>query len=250
MAAKKSKAVPIDDELGELFEGIGEDSGPRKSTSKGRPSASKGHSDPPDDIFAEIQNQLDHPPARPHTPRIKDGSKSKRNSTQTPPPVTSGRVSEDKSTAPRRSGESAHASFTPSATSSELQENEKKGTVEQAQAPGPVVSPSRVGGGGWLSGFMKTAVESASAVVERAEKGYKELQQNEEARKNLVGQAAGNLGALRSYLGEYLDILLPPAWSPTNTLLHQATNGPPGLSQPSPTFYTRSLPPSHRTSVS
>lgn len=197
MANKRTKAAPTDD-IDELFEGLGADDAAPKKATKSKPGAkgsSKAAENDDDDILAELENQLgEKGPSRPHTPRVKEiaakGSPAKRSSTPTE------RSSEDKpSNLPRKSGESArsyHASFTPSATSSELQESEKKGPVEQTQAA--AAAP----GGGWWGGILSTA----SAAMKQAEAAYKEIQQNEEAKK-WADQVRGNVGALRG-LGKLL----------------------------------------------
>jgi hypothetical protein len=78
--------------------------------------------------------------------------------------------------------------LTPSATSSELQDAEKKAPIAQ-----PADTPSTGGGGGsWWGGIFATA----SAAVKTAEAAVKEIQQNEEA-KRWAEQVKGNVGALR-----------------------------------------------------
>ncbi|CAJ2500371.1 Uu.00g032240.m01.CDS01 [Anthostomella pinea] len=229
MAAKRSKAT-TDDELGELFEGIGDDSAVKKST-KAKGTAPKTRGDKPEqDILADLENELGgQETARPHTPRIKD-TYPKRTSTATPPPAGV-RLSEDKpSSIARKSAESArslHASFTPSATSSELQDAEKKGPVEQ-DVPAP--APEAAAGGGWWGGIFATATATASAAVKQAEAAYKEIQQNEEAKK-WAEQVRGNVGALRG-IGEdlrhramptfanILHTLAPPISSHERLLIH------------------------------
>jgi hypothetical protein len=85
------------------------------------------------------------------------------------------------------------ASFTPSATSSELHEAEKKGTVEQVQ------QQQQQSGGGWWGGILSTA----TGVMKQAENAYKEIQHNEEAKKwadQVRGLSGGiDVGALRNY---------------------------------------------------
>ncbi|GAW11618.1 hypothetical protein ANO14919_009650 [Xylariales sp. No.14919] len=223
MSSKRSKAT-TDDELGELFEGIGDDSAVKKSTKA--KSTTKPRSDKPEeDILAELENELGgEKPARPHTPRIK------RTSTATPPPAataTAPRLSEDRSTAATRksadSTRSFHASFTPSATSSDLQDAEKRGPVEQT-------APAPASGGGWWGGIFATATATASAAMKQAEAAYKEIQQNEDAKK-WADQVRGNVGALRG-LGDdlrhramptfanILHTLAPPISSHERLLIH------------------------------
>ena len=204
MASKRTKQAPTDD-IDELFEGIGADDAAPKKAPKAKSGGPKGSSkaaDNDDDILAELENQLgEKGPSRPHTPRVKEiaGAAGKRSSTP-----TEHRSSEDKpANLPRKSGESTrsyHASFTPSATSSELQESEKKGPVEQTQTQAQAAAAS---GGGWWGGILG----AASAAVKQAEAAYKEIQQNEEAKK-WADQVRGNVGALRG-LGKCDGYFLP-----------------------------------------
>ncbi|KAI0433909.1 maintenance of telomere capping protein 1 [Xylaria sp. FL1042] len=237
MSSKRSKAT-TDDELGELFEGIGDDGAVKKPTkTKGavkgttaksttvKSTGSKPQRNKPEkDILADLEDELgDEEPARPHTPR------TKRTSTATPPPAA-GRLSEDKpAAAARKSADSTrsfHASFTPSATSSDLQDAEKKGPVEQSQSA-PAAASS---GGGWWGGIFATATATASAAMKQAEAAYKEIQQNEDAKK-WAEQVRGNVGALRG-LGDdlrhramptfanILHTLAPPISSHERLLIH------------------------------
>ncbi|KAI4869707.1 maintenance of telomere capping protein 1, partial [Hypoxylon rubiginosum] len=229
-ASVPPKTSVADKGLDELFEGIGDDSAPKKPTGKSKPTASKGRGEKPKrDILADLENELEEEETvRPHTPRIKDASAfkaPKRTSTATPPPGA-GRASEDKpSGATRKSADSTrslHASFTPSATSSELQDAEKKGPVEQT-APAAA-------GGGWWGGIFATASATANAAMKQAEAAYKEIQQNEEAKK-WADQVRGNVGALKG-LGDgirhralptfanILHTLAPPISSHERLLIH------------------------------
>lgn len=187
MASKKAKAAPTDDELNKLLEGIGEDDGPTQAPSKGAPKSTKTTtSQTEQDLLAELENLGAQPGSRPHTPRIQQ---VKRTTTGTPPP-TSSRTSEDKPSTTRKSVDSTrsfHTSFTPSATSSELQEAERKAPVAQ-----PAEAAASAAGGGWWGGIFATA----SAAVKTAEAAVKEIQQNEEA-KRWAEQVKGNVGALR-----------------------------------------------------
>jgi hypothetical protein len=195
MAGKRSKVDATDNQLDELFEGIGDDAAVKK-TAKPKASAAAGKSKADVaglDPLAELEHQLvDEKPSRPHTPRIREtapkGSPAKRTLTNTPPPPT---ATDDKpSNLPRKSGESTrsyHASFTPSATSSELQEPEKRIPTEQSST---VVAS----GGGWWGGILSTA----TAAMKQAEAAVKEIQQNEDAKK-WAEQVRGvaNVGALK-----------------------------------------------------
>ena len=201
MATKKAKAADDDLDVDELFSGIGNESAPKR-TPKPKSATSKVRSEQPQqDKLAELENLLGDQPARPHTPRIKETA-SKRSSTATPPPgaAAAGRLPEDKSNLPRRSGESScsiHASFTPSATSSDIQDAEKKGSVEPTPSE-PASSGSAAAGGGWWGGIFATASATATAAMKQAEAAYKEIQQNEDAQKYLE-QVRGNVSVIRGY---------------------------------------------------
>jgi hypothetical protein len=181
MASKRTKAPPTDDELGDLFEGIGGDKAIKKTT-KAKPTTAKPKTDAADqDILAELENQLgEKAPERPHTPRVRDVAK--RTSTNTPPPADATRKSAE-------STGSHRASLTPSATSSEPHDSEKRAPAQQTQAAG-----GGAGGGGWWGGLLSTA----SAAMKQAEAAVKEIQQNEEAKK-WADQVRGNVGALRGF---------------------------------------------------
>ncbi|KAK3693440.1 maintenance of telomere capping protein 1 [Podospora appendiculata] len=228
MASKRAKAAaPNDDELDNLFEGIGDDTAVSKP-SKARPAAAKAKPDAAvaaaddQDILAELENQLgEKAPSRPHTPRIREIAPKpsptgiKRTSTNTPPPAA------DAATLLRKSAESTrsyHASFTPSATSSDLQESERKVPVEQPQAASS--------GGGWWGGLLSTA----TAAMKQAEAAVKEIQANEEAKK-WADQVRGNVGALKGLGDELrhralptftniLHTLAPPISSHERLLIH------------------------------
>ena len=186
MASKKSKAAPTDDELNKLLEGIGEDDAATKAS--GGKEAAKGGKAPPSqseqDLLDELANLGVQPGSRPQTPRIQS---VKRTTTATPP-QSSWQTSDEKTAGSRKSGDSGrsfHTSCTPSATSSEPQDTEKKAPIAQ-----PAAASS--GGGGWWGGIFATA----SAAVKTAEAAVKEIQQNEEA-KRWAEQVKGNVGALR-----------------------------------------------------
>jgi hypothetical protein len=189
MASKKAKAAATDDEVNKLFEGIGigDDEAPSRATPKGvvgqTPTSATSQAE---DLLAELENLgAQQPVERPHTPRIAAITASGRRTAATPPPAVSSRSSEEKFPV-RKSVDSArslHTSFTPSATSSELQEAEKKVSIAQ---------PAASSGGGWWGGILATA----TAAVKTAEAAVKEIQQNEEA-KRWAEQVKGNVGALR-----------------------------------------------------
>ena len=187
MATKKSKAAPTDDELNKLLEGIEDEAQtPVKGASKStKPASSQSEQD----LLAELENLgAQQPPSRPHTPRIQ----SAKRTTATPPPASS-RNSEEKASGPRKSAESTrsyHTSFTPSATSSDLQEAERKAPIAQPAEP----AASTSSGGGWWGGIFATA----SAAVKTAEAAVKEIQQNQEAQR-WAEQVKGNIGVLQGF---------------------------------------------------
>lgn len=197
MATKKSKAAPTDDELNKLLEGIEDEAqAPVKGASKSTKAAS---SQSEQDLLAELENLgAQQPPSRPHTPRIQ----SVKRSTATPPPASS-RNSEEKASGPRKSAESTrsyHTSFTPSATSSDLQEAERKAPIAQPAEP----TASTSSGGGWWGGIFATA----SAAVKTAEAAVKEIQHNQEAQR-WAEQVKGNIGVLQGFGKTALAIPMP-----------------------------------------
>lgn len=178
MAPKKTKAAD-DDNLDDLFSGI--DTKPTKTT-KAKPTSAASKAIADQDILADLESELAaEQPSRPHTPRLKDAA---RRSTATPPAGD-----------PRKSTDSARslrASFTPSATSSELHEAEKKPAPEPAQ-PAPQQS-----GGGWWGSILSTA----STAMKQAEAAVTQIQQNEEAKKwadQVKGIRGLDVTTLRTY---------------------------------------------------
>ncbi|KAI1496850.1 maintenance of telomere capping protein 1 [Biscogniauxia marginata] len=220
MSTRRSKAS-TEDEVGELFEGISDDRAVKKPTKTKSAASKAARADKhEEDILADLENELkSKDPPRPHTPRVKDTSSSKRSSTATPPPGA--RRSEDRPpTAARKSTDGAHplhASFTPTATGSDLQDAKKKESVEQTH---------QAAGGGWWGGIFATA----SAAMKQAEAAVKEIQHNEEAKK-WADQVRGNVGALKG-LGDdlrhraiptfanILHTLAPPISSHERLLIH------------------------------
>jgi hypothetical protein len=197
MATKKSKAAPTDDELNKLLEGIEDEAqAPLKGASKSTKAAA---SQSEQDLLAELENLgAQQPPSRPHTPRIQ----TVKRSTATPPPASS-RNSEEKAPGPRKSAESTrsyHTSFTPSATSSDLQEAERKAPIAQPAEP----AASASSGGGWWGGIFATA----SAAVKTAEAAVKEIQHNHEAQR-WAEQVKGNIGVLQGFGKTALAIPMP-----------------------------------------
>jgi hypothetical protein len=224
MASKKTKA-PADDNLDDLFSGI-EDKSAKPSTSKAsKPTSAAAKAMGDIDPFADIESQLSQQPSRPHTPRVKEAVPKR--STATPP------IGDDKAGAgagaARKSTDSARslrANLTPSATSSELHEPERK-TFAAEQAP--AAQEQQQAGGGWWGGILSTA----SAAMKQAEAAYKEIQQNEEAKK-WADQVRGlniDVNTLKNYGDEIraralptftniLHTIAPPISSHERLLIH------------------------------
>ncbi|KAL7945194.1 maintenance of telomere capping protein 1 [Trichoderma barbatum] len=203
MASKKTKAAPADDNLDELFSGIGNDSKSKKPSKKPTSAAAKAIGN--DDILADLESELaPMPSSRPHTPRLKETIA--RRSTATPP------AGDEKAAAARKSTDSSRslrASFTPSATSSDLHEAERR-PAEQAQL--------QQSGGGWWGGILSTA----TGVMKQAEAAYNQIQQNEEAQKwaeQVKGLRTGiDVNTLRSYGDELRNRALPTLSNIINTI--------------------------------
>lgn len=193
MASKKTKAAPADDDLEELLGGLGNNSKPKKKPSalKTKPTSAASKAIGEQDILADLESELaTEQPSRPHTPRIREN----RRSTATPPTGDVARKSTDSAT-------SLRATFTPSATSSELHEAEKQGTVEQAQQKQQEQKPQQ-SGGGWWGGLLSTASAATSAAMKTAEAAVSQIQQNEEAKKwaeQVKGIRSLDVGAIRNY---------------------------------------------------
>ncbi|KAH8734646.1 maintenance of telomere capping protein 1 [Ilyonectria robusta] len=226
MASKKTKAVANDDNLDDLFSGI--DTKPKKpSTHKSKPTSAASKAIADQDILADLESELaSEQPSRPHTPRLKDVAA--RRSTATPP------AGDDRAAmASRKSTDSARSlrtTFTPSATSSDAHESEKKPAVE------PVVEepPAPSTGGGWWGGILSTATATASLAMKQAEAAVSQIQQNEEAMKwaeQVKGLKGIDVGSLQKYGDELrhralptftniLHTLAPPISSHERLLIH------------------------------
>ncbi|RDA95716.1 hypothetical protein CP533_1124 [Ophiocordyceps camponoti-saundersi (nom. inval.)] len=201
MTSQKNKAV-ADDNLDELFSGIGDGAKSSKPKTSTKPKPLAGD----DDILADLESQLNtqQPASRPHTPRIKEGAISRR------PAATPPAVADDK--LPRKSTDSNRslkASFTPSATSSELHDADKRS--HEAEQSGSSA------GAGWWGGILS----SATAAMKQAEAAYQGIQQNEEARKwadQVRGLGTIDVGALRTYGDELRSRALPTFTNILHTL--------------------------------
>ncbi|PTB66022.1 hypothetical protein BBK36DRAFT_1120070 [Trichoderma citrinoviride] len=214
MASKKSKAAPTaDDNLDELFSGIGDDSKAKKPPKKPTSAAAAAKAIGNDDILADLESELAPQPAsRPHTPRLKEAIA--RRSTATPPigddSNKGGAAAARKST---DSSQSLKASFTPSATSSELHDAERQQPQSQQQQ-----QQQQQSGGGWWGGILSTA----TGVVKQAEAAYNQIQQNEEARKwaeQVKGLRTGiDVNTLKSYGDELRNRALPTLSNIINTI--------------------------------
>lgn len=189
-------AASAADEIDELFSGIGDKNTQSPATGKTPVSAKPK---PGDDILAELESELGEKPkapSRPHTPRVGAATKAPHARASLDEPKSTTTMTTTSATLPRKSVESARssahaASFTPSATSSELQESERiKGIVEEQQQQQEQQVPPAAGG--WWGGILSTA----TAAMKQAEAAVKEIQQNEEAKKYLES-VRGNVGALR-----------------------------------------------------
>lgn len=244
MASKKTKAADDNLDVDELFSDIGRDtSKPKKpsaataKSSKAAAKASDNNGD--DDLLADLESQLasQQVSSRPHTPRLSKDIK------RPVVPAAAAAVAAD-ATAARRSTDSARSfkpTLTPSATSSELHETDKR-----APAPAPAPAPAEQqqaaqqpaaeeqAGGGWWGGWLSTATATANAAMKQAEAAYKEIQHNEEAKKwteQVKGIKGIDVGALRHYgdelrqramptLSNILHTLAPPISSHERLLIH------------------------------
>ncbi|KAH6900456.1 maintenance of telomere capping protein 1 [Thelonectria olida] len=211
MASKKTKAAKrADDSLDDLFSDITPNTKPKKpSNLKTKPTSAASKAIADQDFLADLESELaSEQPSRPHTPRIKDVAA--RRSTATPPAV------EDKATGSRKSTDSARSlrtTLTPSATSSEAQEYERKPIVEPVIEE-PTPQPS---GGGWWGGILSTA----SAAMKQAEAAVSQIQQNEEAKKwadQVKGLRAIDVTTLRTYGDELAHRALPTFTNILHTL--------------------------------
>ncbi|KAJ2903429.1 hypothetical protein MKZ38_009914 [Zalerion maritima] len=224
MAGRRTNKValaPVDDELGNLFDGIDKSKAGKKPTPKGKPAASAASSKKKSvdnkDILADLESELSAPPqasSRPPTPKA--GGKS---STASGAKRASGAGSTSSSQAaakvspaaadPRKSTDSArsyHVAMTPSGASSDATGSDKQQVTPQAQQ-----------GGGWWGGIFATASAAAAAAAKQAEGVVSNLQQNEEA-KRWADQMKGNVGALRGFGDELRHRAMPAFTNILHTL--------------------------------
>lgn len=187
MPAKGVK--PTSDELLAQFDDLGVDTD--VTTTDQQPTSRPATTVPvksEQDILAELDSLASQRPSSGHgTPQVP--SKSPK---LTSDASSSGRPSEEKTTATSRSEENGRTShldveFVSPADEEELAEQRNKSS-----------------GGGWWGGLLSTA----TAAMKQAEAAVKEIQKNEEAQK-WAEQVKGNVGALRD-LGRILDLSSKP----------------------------------------
>jgi hypothetical protein len=173
---------------------------------KKAPKASRQRIEQEDDALKELEElealekfqqpaAAARPTSRSNTPKLSSSSTASSNrrtaGAVTPSSTGSARTSEDRSAAPRRSGESArsfHQSFAPT----------EEEPVRPQAAPQPAEAKQAGGswwGGGW-GGIISSATEAATAAKKQAEAAYQEIQKNQEAQR-WAEQVRGNVGALR-----------------------------------------------------
>jgi hypothetical protein len=176
MPPKKDK--PTNDELLAQLDDLGIDAASTtKDTPQPKAAVPSGGSDDIDAITRDLDDLTKQRPAsRTGTPRV---STEPRPSTSSSPKQTSGRTSEEKSSAGRPSQD--FKSTLPTFAQSSVE----KSTITEQPAKG-------TGGGGWWGGLLSTA----TAAMKHAEAAVKEIQNNEEAQK-WAEQVRGNVGALR-----------------------------------------------------
>ncbi|EJT82514.1 hypothetical protein GGTG_02487 [Gaeumannomyces tritici R3-111a-1] len=200
----KPKARATDDDIDDLFKDIDDEAPVKKPAAKSK-AALKAKPDEDDDadILAELEDQLGEAPAisRPQTPRVKE-KLAKR-------PASEKAGSDDKtSTAARKSVDSSrdyHSSFTPSASSSDVHDVDKRDTAPAAAAPAAA-------GSSWWGGILASATATASAAMKQAEEAARQLQQSEEAKK-WATQVQSNVGAIRGFVGEEIRHRALPTFS-------------------------------------
>ncbi|KLU90934.1 hypothetical protein MAPG_09459, partial [Magnaporthiopsis poae ATCC 64411] len=202
-SASKPKARATDDELDNLFKDIDDETPVKKPAAKSKAAPKTKPVDDDADILAELEDQLGEAPtiSRPQTPRVKE-TLAKR-----PAPEKTGSDDKTSSAAARKSADSSrdyHSSFTPSASSSDVHDVDKRDSAPAAAAP--------AAGGSWWGGILATATATASAAMKQAEEAARQLQQSEEAKK-WATQVRGNVGAIRGFVGEEIRHRALPTFS-------------------------------------
>jgi hypothetical protein len=210
VAMAKSKTVAPEDELDNLFEGLGDDVASKTAPSRliSKQSVKKSDTTAPvtsqseKDLLAELENLGSQTASqRPHTPRVASNTLASQSSPGNRVSLDAGSSSpalppiKDEKAPVRKSEDStlSNQDLTPSATSSEQQDVERRVNVKSRAAAGA----------GWWGGLLATA----NAAVKTAEAAVKEIQQNEEA-KRWAEQVKGNVGALRGLGGFDSGILI------------------------------------------
>ncbi|KAL1970725.1 hypothetical protein VTN77DRAFT_4369 [Rasamsonia byssochlamydoides] len=193
------KAKPTNDELLAQLDNLGLDTDVNpsdQSTSKpATTTTSTAQSE--HEIFAELDNLASQ---RPGTPRL---SAEHRSSAKSPKPP-SGRTSEERTTAARKSEEGRNTPIRTATGDAPSSESEKKKPAEKE---------TKSSGGSWWGGLLSTA----TAAMKQAEAAMKEIQKNEEAQK-WAEHVRGNVGALRDLGGELKTLALPTFTSLIHTL--------------------------------
>lgn len=231
MAQKKTSkvAAPTDDELSKMFEGIGDDDSAAAAAStpqgdhKAAAAAATTTNDDEneDDPLAELKNLASAPrqlASRPGTPRAASSAATSvtGRGKPTPPSTTSGRSSEDKTTA------------------------------DDFQDPASKSVAAVSSGGSWWGGLSNLSALATSA-IKQAEATVKEISSNEEALK-WAEQARNNYGGALKGLGRCS--LVSHQVSLALLLIAYQTAFAQEPSQPLPTSSTPLHLPSHNTNVS
>ncbi|KAF2274386.1 uncharacterized protein EI97DRAFT_435221 [Westerdykella ornata] len=194
----------LEEQLAELEMEAEAPAAPPPKSSKGTKAGRKGadHTTETDDAALRELEELEalekyqrpeipRPSSRPNTPKLSSSSTTSSNPRRagiaTPSSTGSGRTSEEKTQAPRKSGESArsfHQSFAPT-------------EEEDTQKPAPEPKQSS---GGWWGGLLSTATATANAAKKQAEAALSEIQKSQEAQR-WAEQVRGNVGALGALKG-------------------------------------------------
>ncbi|OJJ47691.1 hypothetical protein ASPZODRAFT_165802 [Penicilliopsis zonata CBS 506.65] len=216
MASKATK--PTNDELLAQFDDLGIDTTPNPSTAVNNNNNNTKPEAQQDDILAELDSlATQRTGSGPGTPGT---STEHRSATRSPKPSvtatpSSGRSSEDKPAAARKSEESVPQGKKKSVEFPRVPVSEQPAASREQE----LHQEAQGGGGGWWGGFFATA----SAAMKQAEAAVKEIQKNEEAQK-WAQQVKGNVGALRELVyanilgGELRSMAIPTFTSLIHTL--------------------------------